>query len=62
MDAIPNGWKEYTIGVDVPIGLTIHGNLLIPTEEYNSIVVWGILQAKVNTNETKNGSQDSGQD
>ena len=62
MAVIPNGWKEYTPGVNVPTGFTIHGNVLIPTEEYNSLVVRGVLQVNVNTNGNSSGSQDSGQD
>ena len=62
ISVIPNGWKEYTPGVNVPTGFIIHENVLIPTEEYNSLVVRGILQANVSTNGNSGGSQDSGQD
>ena len=61
MAVIPNRWKEYTPSTNVPSRSTNHSNVLIPIEEFNSLVIREILYTNVNPNGTTNRSQDSGQ-
>ncbi|KAJ9053673.1 hypothetical protein DSO57_1021956 [Entomophthora muscae] len=35
--SLPNGWRDYKVGQDVPPGLGIYNNFLLPIDQYNTL-------------------------
>ncbi|KAJ9059591.1 hypothetical protein DSO57_1000552 [Entomophthora muscae] len=35
--SLPNGWRDYKVGQDVPPGLVTYNNVLVPIDQYNTL-------------------------